>query len=116
MLVERCLRFPPLMQQKPQRIVGRLEYLEPGTTWLLPRQGGLLNEQAANFIHMGGVFYSQPDVQIKVFSRSSRSPLFEKFLAFQRQAKSLEQISQPRVARVLAMERTTSAVVLVEEA
>ncbi len=74
-----------------------------------------LGTTAITQLFRGKDLSSGADVQIKIFSRSSRSPLFESYLAFQRQTKAIAQINQPRVARVLAMERTTSAVALVEE-
>jgi len=94
------------------------EYAEELVGDLFPNRYQLEEELGSNAISQvfrGKEIPSGSEVQIKILSRSTRSPLFEKFLDFQRQAKSLEQISQPRVARLLAMERTTSAVVLVEE-
>jgi signal transduction histidine kinase/tetratricopeptide (TPR) repeat protein len=56
-----------------------------------------------------------PEVSIKIFTGEDGGPRFESYLAFRRQANALERISHPRVARLLGIERSPAAVVLVEE-
>src|SRR5262245_14777740 len=55
------------------------------------------------------------DVSLKVLWRAGRGQRFENYLEFQRQVRALQKVSHPRVARQLAFERTSSAVLLVEE-
>jgi serine/threonine protein kinase len=55
------------------------------------------------------------DVSVKVLWRQGRGQRLLNYLEFQRQVRAVQKVSHPRVAAVLAYERTSSAVVLVEE-
>ncbi len=55
------------------------------------------------------------EVVVKILVRAGRGPRFERFLEFQRMMKRLDAVSHPRVARLIVVDRTPSAVVLVRE-
>ncbi len=54
-------------------------------------------------------------VAVKILVRAGRGPRFESYLEFQRLVKRLEAVSHPRIARLIAVDRTPSAVVLIRE-
>ena len=99
-------------------MIATREYVEELVDELLPGRFEFLEELGSadrTHVYRARDLAVGRDVAVKIFSRLGGGSHFEHYLTFQRQATSLEGIAHPRVARLLAMERTSDAVVLVEE-
>ncbi len=107
--MEEMVRLPPtVIGESAQELVGELFQ----GRYVLKEE---LGSTSRTRLWRAGDRTGGPDVAIKVFAGDGGGPRFESYLAFKRQAKVLARISHPRVARLLAIERTPGAVAVVEE-
>lgn len=80
------------------------------------RLGKELGASESSLVCVGTDLASGEEVSIKLISAVGRSRLLENFLLFQRQARTFQRVSQPRVAALIATEQVSDAFLIVESA